>query len=91
MSLPKYISYWYIQDAIKKATRDCMYYGQNHPQCKASWKDVECVEAYFVDRFNKIPTLTRFDIEECKLKKINVSNNRNADFRENSYGKDNNP
>lgn len=67
--LPKYISYWYIQDAIKKATRDCMYYGSNHPQCKASWKDVECVEAYFKDRFNEKPKLTRIHIEECKLKK----------------------
>lgn len=71
MSLPKYISYWYIQDAIKKATRDCMYYGMNHPQCKASWKDVECVEAYFVDRFSKVPKLTRVHIEECKLKNNN--------------------
>lgn len=67
--LPKYISYWYIQDSIKKATRDCMYYGTNHPQCKAAWKDVECVEAYFIDRFNKEPQLTRVHIEECKLKK----------------------
>lgn len=67
--LPKYISYWYIQDSIKKATRDCMYYGPNHPQCKASWKDVECVEEYFKDRFNEHPQLTRVHIEECKLKK----------------------
>ncbi len=66
MSLPKYISYWYIQDAIKKATRDCMYYGPNSPQCKASWKEAECLEAYFDDRFKKIPTLTRKDADICK-------------------------
>lgn len=65
MSLPKYVSYWYIQDAIKKATRDCMYYGQNHPQCKASWKDVECVEAYFNDRFKVIPIVSKDDTETC--------------------------
>lgn len=64
--LPKYISYWYIQDAIKKATRDCMYYGPNHPNCKASWKEAECLEAYFNDRFKKIPQLTRKDADLCK-------------------------
>lgn len=66
MSLPKYISYWYIQSEIKKATRDCMYYGTNHPICKQSWKEVECIEAYFNDRFKKIPQLTRKDADLCK-------------------------
>lgn len=66
MSLPKYVSYWYVQDAIKKATRDCMYYGPNSIQCKKSWKDVECTEAYFNDKFKKIPILTKQDADLCK-------------------------
>lgn len=65
MSLPKYISYWYINDAVKKATRDCMYYGQNHPQCKASWHNVECVEAYFIDKFKPVPQIKKEDTEKC--------------------------
>lgn len=66
MSLPKYVSYWYIQNEIKKATRDCMYYGFNSPQCKQSWHDVECVEAYFVDKFKKKPLITKKDADLCK-------------------------
>lgn len=65
MSLPKYVSYWYVQDAIKKATRDCMYYGTNHPQCKASWHDVDCIEAYFNDRFKVVPLLSKSDAKAC--------------------------
>ena len=66
MSLPKYVSYCYVQDAIKKATRDCIYYGVGSPQCKQSWRDAECIEAYFVDRFKKVPILTRKDADLCK-------------------------
>lgn len=65
MSLPKYISYWYVNDAIKKATRDCMYYGPTHPQCKASWNNVDCIEAYFNDKFKPIPEIKREDTEKC--------------------------
>lgn len=87
MSLPKYISYWYIQDSIKKATRDCMYHGMNSPQCKASWKEVECVEAYFTDRFNEKPVLTRNDTQEC-IKKIDYYKYRNANLCKDTDGKD---
>lgn len=64
--LPKYVSYWYIQDSIKQATRTCMYYGTGSPQCKKAWHDVECVEAYFNDKFKKIPLLTKQDADLCK-------------------------
>ena len=83
MSLPKYVSHWYIQDAIKKATRDCMYYGQNHPQCKASWKDVECVEAYFNDKFKIFPIVSKDDTEKCL--KNNIELLSNANLREDSH------
>ena len=65
-SLPKYVSYWYVQDAIKKATRDCMYYGTGSPQCKNAWRDAECVESYFNDRFKKLPQITKKDADLCK-------------------------
>ena len=90
MSLPKYVSYWYIQDAIKKATRDCMYYGHKHPQCKASWKDVECVETYFNDRFKPVPFITRSDAERC-LKNNIVLTTKNANLCEDSHWEDNYP
>ena len=67
MSLPKYVSHWYIQDSIKKATRDCMYYGTNSHQCKKAWHDAECVEAYFNDKFKKKPQgITKDDANLCK-------------------------
>lgn len=66
LKLPKYVSYMYVQDAIKKATRDCMYYGTRSPQCKKAWHDVECVEAYFLDKFKKKPQVTRQDADLCK-------------------------
>ena len=78
MSLPKYVSYWYVQDAIKKATRDCMYYGTNHPQCKASWHDVDCIEAYFNDRFKVVPLLSKIDAEICIESKGNPLSKRNS-------------
>lgn len=86
MSLPKYVSYWYVQDAIKKATRDCMYHGMNSPQCKASWKEVECIEAYFTDRFKPVPVVTRSETEEC-IKKI-IPIHINADLRQDTHWKD---
>ena len=90
MILPKYVSYWYVQDAIKKATRDCMYYGPNHPQCKESWKEVECIDAYFNDRFKVSPVITKQETEACidDLKNKHVSKNKNADLCEDTYRKD---
>ncbi len=43
-----------------------MYYGSNSPQCKQSWREAECLDAYFTDRFKKIPVLTRKDADLCK-------------------------
>lgn len=88
MSLPKYVSYWYVQDAIKKATRDCMYHGMNSPQCKASWNEVECIDAYFTDRFRPVPKLTRSETEDC-IKKIDVFIIKSdADIRQDTHWKD---
>ena len=87
MSLPKYVSYWYIQDSIKKATRDCMYYGTNSQQCKASWKEVECVDAYFTDKFRPVPKVTRSETENC-IKKIDYYKYKNANLCEDSHWKD---
>jgi hypothetical protein len=65
-SLPKYVSYWYVQDSIKKATRVCTYYGNNSHQCKKAWHDVECTETYFVDKFKSLPQVTKKDADLCK-------------------------
>jgi hypothetical protein len=65
--LPKYVSYMYVQDSIKHATRTCMYYGTGSPQCKKAWHDVECIEAYFNDKFKKKPLgITKKDADLCK-------------------------
>lgn len=66
MSLPKYVSYAYVQNEIKKATRDCMYYGFRSKQCEQAWHDVECTEAYFNDKFKKKPLITKQDADLCK-------------------------
>lgn len=66
LPLPKYVSHWYVQDSIKKATRTCKYYGVNSHECKKAWHDAECIEAYFVDKFKKMPQITKQDADLCK-------------------------
>lgn len=87
MSLPKYVSYWYIQDAIKKATRDCMYHGMNSHQCKASWKEVDCIDVYFTDKFKPNPIVTRTETEDC-IKKINYYKYKNANLCKDTHRED---